>query len=184
MDFKLSELFFEEPQHRGRWRTFPFSSAVSLRTPQVCVMQNCLAAHRPATHVKNLTLGVKRGDPESEAFIQDLGKLEEFVARAVDTMYPAWSPRAPQKKQTFVSMYKPAVTKGGMFAGEMRVNIVGAEMKVVDEDGEAVEPADLLLGSFVRADLEVVGVWCSEERFGLKYSVPRVELLRDQGSLM
>lgn len=183
MDIRLSDLFFEEPQRRGRWRTFPFSTGLSLRTPQVCVMQNCLAAPRAAAHVKNLALGVGR-DPESKAFTQDLGKLEAFVTRAVGAMYPAWFPAAPEKKQTFVSMYKPTTVTGGMFAGELRVNIIGAEMKVVDENGETVDPADLLLGSFVRADLEVVGVWCSDERFGLKYTVPRVELLRGQGSLM
>ena len=143
-------------------------------------MQNCLAAPRARVGgVKNLALGVGR-DPASDAFVCDLGKLEGFVTRAVGTMYPAWFPGTPEQRQAFISMYKPAA--GGMFAGELRVNVVqgGTDMKVVDEDGGTVEPADLQLGSFVRADLEVVGVWCSDERFGLKYSVPRVVLLRDE----
>lgn len=161
MDIFLCTLFFKDPQKRGRWTTFPFTENARLVTPKVRVLQNCLG--RSTTRgVKNIALGV---GPDAESFIDDLRKLESFVALGIPAMYPSWFNNT--MNQSFVSMLKPS--------GEMRVNIVH-EVEIVDEDENKIDPSDLELGSFVHVELDVTGVWCSEERFGLKYTVPRVVL--------
>lgn len=181
----LLDTMILEPHAQGTWLHIPISPEVNLQTPIACVFQNNMnePLHSQTRRVvKNLLLALP--EQKGDTFAKDMAQLESFMLRGVSCLWPSWFQGMFQHK--LVELVRPSkVVKA--YPHEMRLNMLASRaskpLPVVDEMNQPIPTSDIEAGSFVRASLRVTGIWCSADRWGLKYAVEQLTLVRSMGAL-
>jgi hypothetical protein len=174
----LLEAQILEPIKQGIWTTVPLNQSITIESPAICVIQNNMNNSINSGSrfiVKNVLLGL---DASSSTFINQIHSIENFMINGCKCLWTCWYDK--QFDKTFIPMIKEK-KYCSPFLYEIRLNILSSNkdiIEILDENNNVCSPKDIIAGDYMSAVLRITGMWCSNEKCGIKYTVEKFILKR------